>query len=94
MNGMNGERNATHKKQAKCPYRLYACKEQALVEIDSKQKRERIRKRKERKFKWVTMDRWNDIAHKKQAKCPYCLHACKEQALVEIDSRETKKKTV
>ena len=45
---MNGERNAAHKKQAKCPYRLYACKEQALVEIDSKQKRE---KRKERKFK-------------------------------------------
>ena len=48
---MNGERNAAHKKQAKCPYHLYTRKEQALVEIDSKQKRERIRKRKERKFK-------------------------------------------
>ena len=38
------------------------------------------------------MDRQNDVTHKKQAKYPYHLHACKEQALVEIDSRETKKK--
>ena len=36
---MNGERNATHKKQAKCPYRLHTCKEQALVEIDSKERK-------------------------------------------------------
>ena len=40
------------------------------------------------------MDRQNNIAHKKQAKYPYCLHACKEWALVEIDSRETKKNSV
>ena len=37
------------------------------------------------------MDSQNDVTHKKQAKYPYHLHACKEQALVEIDSRETKK---
>ena len=36
---MNGERNATHKKQAKCPYCLHTCKEQALVEIDSKERK-------------------------------------------------------
>ena len=38
------------------------------------------------------MDRRTDVARKKQAKRPYRLHARKEQALVEIDSRETKKK--
>ena len=34
---MNGERNAARKKQAKRPYRLHARKEQALVEVDSKE---------------------------------------------------------
>ena len=46
MNGMNGERNAARKKQAKRPYRLHARKEQALVEIDSRETKNKKTKKK------------------------------------------------
>ena len=48
---MNGERNAARKKQAKRPYRLHARKEQALVEVDSKEGKWQTKKRKNKKKK-------------------------------------------
>ena len=54
MNEMNGERNAANKEQAKHPYCLHACKDQALVEIASRERKER--KKKQCKYNWNGRD--------------------------------------